>query len=442
MLLRTFPNEQQVPVITKGEGLYIWTKEGNRLLDMTGGFTAHSTLGWGNKRIISAITSQLERIGHIDYKTFRDENREQLAHELLDNTGHGLDKLFLCGGGGGEACEAALHLSYQTHYEQGNREKQWFISRTQSYHGATTECMALGERPNLEFYRPLFPEKRSKVQEHNKYRHKRSGETDKDYGLRCAQDLEKEILRLGAENVAGFIGETIMGGLVGDVPPTENYWQEVSKVCKKYNVHLILDEVWCGTGITGKMFCVDWDGIRPDFIFMGKTFASGYMPISAVVTSSDVEEVVKKGSGRIENSTTFQGHSAATAAALECVRIIKEDGFLSSVNRKGDRIRSLLKDSLEGHEFFKNVRGRGMRNSLEYECENMNEFGQELSRRMLEKHKVMINGKWHRLTFSNAMTITDEQIELVFSALVDEFKLLSSEWTSDRAKQVELKNYF
>jgi acetylornithine/succinyldiaminopimelate/putrescine aminotransferase len=205
---------------------------------------------------------------------------------------------------------------------------------------------------------------------------------------------------------------------------------------------MILDEVWCGTGISGKMFCIDWDNVNPDFIFMGKTFASGYMPISAVVTRSEFEGVIKRGSGRIENSTTFQGHSAATAAALECVRIIKEDGFLDDVNRKGARIRSTLEQSLKDHEFFKNVRGRGMRNSLEYTCQNMNEFGQELSRRMLERHKVLINGKWHRLTFSNAMTVTDQQIDFVLSALVDEFNSLSSEWTADKAAQVKLKNYF
>jgi len=409
---------------------------------MTGGFTAHSTLGWDNQRIISAITGQLKKIGHIDYKMYVDPNRELLAAELLENTKHGLDRLFLCGGGGGEACEAAIHLSYQTHFEQGSREKQWYISRTQSYHGATTECMALGERPNLEFYRPLFPIKRSKVQEHNKFRHRRDSETEIEYGLRCAQELEDEILRIGPENVAGFIGETIMGGLVGDVPPTENYWREIARVCNRHNVHLILDEVWCGSGISGKIFCIDWDEVTPDFIFMGKTFASGYMPISAVVTRSEYEGAIKKGSGRVENSTTFQGHSASVAAALECIRIIKEDGFLHEVRRKGERIRTELENALSDHEFFANVRGRGMRNSLEYRCINKNAFGQELARRMLKHHNVIINGKWHRLTFSNAMTVTDEQIDFVFSALVDEFKALASEWTEDMALGIKTKNYF
>ena len=154
-LLRTFPNDPIGETIVNGEGLEVTTKRGEKFLDMTGGFTAHNTLGWGHKSIIDAIQKQLTAIPHIDYKTFNDPNREELAEILLGNSNHKLDRLFLCGASGGEACEAAIHLSYQVHCEQGNASKQWFISRTQSYHGATTDCMALGERPNLDFYKPF-----------------------------------------------------------------------------------------------------------------------------------------------------------------------------------------------------------------------------------------------------------------------------------------------
>ena len=181
----------------------------------------------------------------------------------------------------------------------GNKEKQWFISRTQSYHGATTDCMAIGERPNLDFYSALFPLKRAKITEHNKYRHMLEGETEEEYGIRSAKELENLILKIGPEKVCAFVGETIMGGLVGDVPPTANYWMEIRNVCNKYNVHLILDEVWCGCGVSGKNFCIDWDNISPDFIFLGKTFAAGYLPLSAVVTSSSIEQIIKETSGRV-----------------------------------------------------------------------------------------------------------------------------------------------
>ena len=163
----------------------------------------------------------------------------------------------------------------------------------------------------------MFPKERAKVSEHNKYRHKKINETDEEYSLRSAKELEEKIIELGPDNVSAFIGETIMGGLVGDVPPTVNYWKHIREVCDKYNVHLIIDEVWCGTGTSGKIYCIDWDEISPDFIFLGKTLGAGYVPISAVLTSTKIIESIEKGSGRIENSTTFQGHSLAVAASLE-----------------------------------------------------------------------------------------------------------------------------
>lgn len=441
-ILRTFPNDPLPDAITHGDGLYLTTSDGSKYLDLTSGFTGHSVLGWGDRRINEAIISQLTKIPHIDYKMYSDPNRDKLACLLLDRAAHGLDRLFLCGGSGGEACEAAVHLSFQVHYEQGKSHKKHIISRTQSYHGATTECMALGERPNLEFYRPLFPDSRSKVTEHNIYRHKLPHESMDDYGRRSALELETEILRVGPENVCAFVAETIMGGLVGDVPPTPNYWPEIRRVCDKYDVHLILDEVWCGCGVSGKNFCIDWDQITPDFIFLGKTLAGGYLPLSAVVTSSKVEEVIKQGSGRLENSTTFQGHSACVAAAVACQQIINEDGFLSSVCTKGDLIRSQLLQALSDHDFFQNVRGRGVRNTVEYSCPDQNLFGQAVAAHLKEKYKILITGKWHRLSFSNAMTITNDQIDFSIEAFVQSFIHISSMWTPSFRSSLSHANFF
>lgn len=441
-ILRTFPNDPIPEEIISGDGMYLRTKSGKKYFDMTGGFTAHAVLGWGNKKIIESIHKQLCKVPHIDYKTFVDDNRSKLASILLKDSIHGLDRIFLCGGSGGEACEAAMHLSYQTHYLKGLREKQWFISRTQSYHGATTDCMAIGERPNLNFYSPLFPEKRAKIQEHNKFRHLKENESEIEYGQRCALELEKKILEIGSEKVCAFIGETIMGGLVGDVPPTSNYWFEIKKICEKYNVHLIVDEVWCGCGVSGKNFCIDWDKVTPDFIFLGKTFAAGYMPISGVVTSSKIEEVIKSTSGRLENSTTFQGHSACVAAALSCQEIINQEGFLEEVQRKGKKLRVSLEQLLIDHPFYNNVRGRGMRNSLEYSCKEQNLFGIAVAEEMKEKYSTLINGKWHRFTFSNSMLISDIELDRFLEQFTTVFKNIANKWDNNFIKQVKNKNFF
>ena len=138
----------------------------------------------------------------------------------------------------------------------------------------------------------------------------------KNIPIRSVKDIENRINEIGAEKICGFVAETAMGGLVGDVPPTKNYWKLVRKICDKYNIHLIIDEVWCGTGTSGKVYSIDYDEITPDFIFLGKTLGAGYAPVSAVVISSNIEKILKKRDGVIKHSTTHQGHCLGVAAAL------------------------------------------------------------------------------------------------------------------------------
>jgi len=441
-LLRTFLNESYPPMVEKGEGIYLHIKDGKKYMDTTGGFTAHAILGWTQPTVTRAIIKQANRISHIDYKTFSDENREKLADLLLSKAEHNLNRVYFVGGSGGEACEAAMKLSYQAHYDSGNKNKSWFISREQSYHGSSTDALSVGHRPNLDFYNPLLPKERAKVPEHNIYRDKNPDETMDEYALRSAKQLEDKILEIGPEKVCAFIGETIMGGLVGDVPPAPNYWKYVSEVCQKYDVHLILDEVWCGTGTSGKIYCIDWDGITPDFIFMGKTLGAGFAPLSALVTSSRIEEKIRNGQGQIQHSTTHQGHSLCVAAALAVQKIIHDDDFLKNVDEKGEFLRNTLEDELGNHSFFANVRGRGLRNSIEYHCENQHLFGNALVQEMKENHHILISGKWHRVCFSPALTITMDELEMVLTAFIKTFKDVASKWNATYKSKVKIKPIF
>ena len=138
-----------------------------------------------------------------------------------------------------------------------------------------------------------------------------------------------------------------MGGLIDDVPPAPKYWQYIRKVCNKYDVHLILDEVYCGTGTSGKVYCCDYDNVNPDFIFIGKTLAAGYGPISAVITSEKIASTFNKFQGRIQHTTTYQGHSLSASAALAVQKIIHNDNFLKSVYEKGKYMRQTLENELK-----------------------------------------------------------------------------------------------
>jgi adenosylmethionine-8-amino-7-oxononanoate aminotransferase len=423
-LFRVFPNDPVPPFVNRGEGVYVITRDGRWILDTSGGGTSYAILGWCHPEVNAAIRRQLDRFGHMDYKIWSDENAEELATLLVSKAEHGLDRVYFAGNSGAEACEAAMKMSYQVHQDLGKQEKKWFISREQSYHGSTADALALGERPNLEFYRTMLSPYRARIPMHHPLYLKREDESLDDYARRSAKQLEDKIVEIGASKVCAFVGETIMGGLVGDVPPAPNYWKYVREVCDSHDVHLILDEVYCGTGSTGKVYCCDYDGVRPDFIFMGKTLAAGYGALSVVVTSRDIQDVIRRVQGRLQHTTTHQAHSLSLAAALAVQKIVHHQSFLDHVADLGAYMRKVLADELGSHPNFCDVRGRGLRFSLEYKTADNNEFGGRLAARVLEKYNILINAKWHRVCFTPGLILTREQADKILFACVTEFRKL------------------
>ena len=429
-VFKVFPNDPTAPYVNHADGIYIYTKDGRKLLDTTAGGTSYAILGWNHPEVNAAVQKQLKKFGHIDYKIWSDENVEELAELLVSRAEHGLNRVYFSGNSGAEACEAAMKMSYQVNYDHGKPEKKWFISIEQSYHGSTSDALALGERPNLEFFRPMLSPFRDRIPMHHPLYLQRDNESLDDYAKRSAKELEDKILEIGPENVSGFVAETIMGGLVGDVPPAPNYWKYVREVCDKYDVHLILDEVYCGTGTSGKIYCCDWDGIKPDFIFIGKTLAAGYGPLSAVITSSKIQDLIKTGQGRLQHTTTHQAHSLSVAAALAVQKVIHNDEFLQHVQDLGNYMRDTLKQELGNLPVFRDVRGRGLRFSFEYQCENQNEFGMKLAQIMFEKHQILINAKWHRVCFTPGLILSKSEANEVLEKLIVEIKLLQEKGIS------------
>lgn len=439
--LNTFPNQKLIEGVKKCDGSYIYLSNGKRILDLTAGGTSFCVLGWNDQRINDSIKKQVDLFSHIDYKSFADINRAKLCEVLCEGK-NSLDFAFLSGSSGGEACDMALHMSYQMHVEEGNPEKIKVISRRQSYHGATSGSMALGERPNQKLFDPIHPNNVIKVSEPYYLRNKLENESETEYLKRLILELESTIEKVGAKNIGAFVGETILGGLVGDVPPPIGYWSSVKEICNKHNIHLILDEVWCGTGLSGKYNCYEHDNIKPDFMFLGKSLGCGYIPLSAVLTTRRFFDVISNGSGRIETSCTFQGHSIAAAAALEVQKIIKAPGFLNSVNNKGKLLRERLKKNLSNQDSLFNIRGRGVRNSMEYKIDNQNLFGQYISKVMLEKHNILISGKWHRFNFSHAMNIQDDLLIDAINKFSEIYIDTEEKWSSKDKDSLLSKEYY
>jgi adenosylmethionine-8-amino-7-oxononanoate aminotransferase len=424
-VFRVFPNDPIPETVSHALGPYIYTTGGRKILDTSAGGTSYAILGWSHPKVLEAIQKQSQKFTHMDYKIWSDVNVELLASLLVSKSNHGLNKVYFSGNSGAEACEAAMKMSYQVHYDQGYKNKKWFISRNQSYHGSTSDALALGERPNLEFFREMLSPFRARIPMHHPLYLKKEDETLDDYAKRSAYQLEEKILEIGPQNVSGFVGETIMGGLVGDVPPAPNYWKYIRDVCSRYGVHLILDEVYCGTGTSGKIYCCDWDNVRPDFIFIGKTLAAGYGVLSAVITDANVEEIIKKGQGRLQHTTTHQAHSLSVSAALSVQEIIHDDQFLEKVRSDGEYMRNTLEAELKSCGQFREVRGRGMRFSVEHSSSSNELFSASISENMLEKHSILVNSKWHRTCFTPSLLLDRKEIDFILDAYIREFKLTS-----------------
>ncbi len=442
--LKTFPDQDYILKAKKAKGHRITDEHNNQYLDLTAGGTSFALIGYGNEIIEKAIIDQLRKFSHLDCKTFEDQNRETLS-EILINSSNAFKnckrKVFFSGGSGAEAIEKAMHMSFQWHKENGHSKKKWFLSRNQSYHGATSGALSIGERPNLEFYRPLQSKYRSRVSECNYKKNKFEEETEIEYTDRIIQEFENKISEIGSDNICAFIGETMLGGLVGDVPPTKNYWKRISEICKRNNIHLILDEIWCGTGVSGKFHCFEYDDVVPEFLVLGKSLGCGYIPLSAVIVDKKFNDAIKKGSGRIEMSCTFQAHSVAIASAIAVQKIITSDGYIENVFKKGKYIRKTLREHLGSIPIVKDIRGRGVRNTLEYETANNQFFSKLLSEKMFNK-RIIMSCKWHRASFSHAMSLEMKEIDYYLEAFCSSFKELSTNPEITKNMEFEKKLFF
>ena len=415
--------------INFGKGIFLYTKNKKKYIDATAGMTGSISLGWGNSKIEGKIIKQLKKIAHIDYKSFKDENRDLLKNLILKNKKNKLDEIFYAGQSGAEANEGAMKLSFQYHQAKGRKNKKWFISRFQSFHGSTSDSISIGDKKNLNFFKDFSPKFRTKVSEHNIYRHKKFNETEDEYTDRCVSEIKKKIIKIGPENICAFVAETIMGGLVGDVPPSKNYWKKIRKLCDKYKIHIICDEIWCGAGTTGKNFSIDWDDITPDFVTFGKTLTSGYVPLSVVITKKKfLMKIRSKFKNILLPSSTYQGHSLGVAAAVASQQIVNNNSFHTQTIKKGQYIRKILNDELKYSDFFRNVRGRGMRNSFEFDTINNDLFSYFLRKYSLNNQKLILNARWHRVCFSPAINIQLKEIDIIMEKFIKTYKYIENNW--------------
>jgi adenosylmethionine-8-amino-7-oxononanoate aminotransferase len=352
-----------LPFAVKGDGCYIIDKNGKRYLDASGG-AAVSCLGHSDETIRKAIIKQTEELAFAHTSFFTSDPAEKLATLLASNSPEGINKVYFVSSGS-EAVEASLKLARQYFVEIGEPERHRIISRKQSYHGNTLGALAAGGNVTRRTYFEKIMLETSSISPCYPYRNKNNNETETEYGLRVANELEDEIRTLGAKNVMAFIAETVVGATAGAVTAVPGYFKRIREICNKYGILLILDEVMCGMGRTGSLFACDQEKTIPDIITIAKGLGAGYQPIGAMMCQDYIYDAISNGSGFFQHGHTYLGHPIACAASLAVLTKLIDEDMCKQVKEKGNILLRTLQRVIGQNQFVGDIRGRGLFKGIE-----------------------------------------------------------------------------
>lgn len=356
-----YQTRKKLPFIKRAEGIYMWDHTGKEYIDGCSGAVI-CNIGYGNPRIAQVIAEQAQKTFFAYRMHFENEPAHRLAQKLVKHSAPHLNRVFYVSGGS-EAVESAMKICRQYFYNRGEGSRYQFISRVPSYHGCTLGALALTSYASLEIpFRPLvkpYP----KIPAPYCYRcayHK----TYPSCGLECAWALEKVVQEEGAKNVAAFVAEPIGGASTGALVPPEDYFSIIQKVCRKYGIFLILDEVMTGFGRTGKLFAYEHWNVEADVVALSKGMASGYYPLGAIITRSDVvDEVI--GKDGFAHGHTYAGNPMACAVGLEVFNVITENHLPENAARMGKVLKAGLEELAKRYEIIGQVRGKGLLLAME-----------------------------------------------------------------------------
>jgi adenosylmethionine-8-amino-7-oxononanoate aminotransferase len=381
-----------LPVAAGGRGVELVDADGRAYLDACGG-AAVSCLGHGHPDVIRALHEQLDRLAYAHTSFFTTDVAERLAERLAEDAPDGLSHAYLVSGGS-EAIEAALKMARQYAVERGEPERRHIIARRQSYHGNTLGALATGGNEwRRAPFRPLLIDTHH-IDPCYAYRWQRPGESDAAYAARAAQALEDKILELGQGDVLAFVAETVVGATAGAVPPVADYLRRIRRICDRYGVLLILDEVMCGMGRTGFLHACEEDGVVPDLMAIAKGLGGGYQPIGAVLVGRHIFDAFAAGSGAFQHGHTYMAHPMAAAAGLAVQEVIRRDRLLENVRAMGEHLHRRLAERLGNHPHVGDIRGRGLLRAVEFVADRATKapFAPELELHTLVKREAMARG--------------------------------------------------
>lgn len=330
-------NYHPLPVVlTKGEGVYVWDTEGKRYYDFLSAYSAVNQ-GHCHPRIIGAMMVQSKKLTLTSRAFYNDMLGK---FEKYATVYFGFDKL-LPMNTGAEAVETAIKLCRKWAYEKKGIEEQaaQIVVCENNFHGRTTTIISFSNDPDArKNFGPYTP------------------------GFIKIPYNDSEALKkvLGSnKNIAGFLVEPIQGE-AGVYVPLEGYLAETKKLCEKYNVLFIADEIQTGIGRTGKTLAVDYENVKPDILILGKALSGGVYPVSAVLANNDVMGVIKPG----QHGSTFGGNPVAAAVAMEALQVVKDENLAENASTLGNLFREKLSEYINTSNIIELIRGKGLLNAI------------------------------------------------------------------------------
>lgn len=348
-------NEKNPPmVVASGEGAWITDHNGNRYLDGMSGLWCVN-VGYGREELAQAAYEQMKKVAYVPM-TQSHEPAIELAVKLNDMLGD--DYKIFYSNSGSDANEVAFKIARQYHQQNGEPSRNKFISRYRAYHGSSMGALAAtGQALRKYKYEPLSSGFLHIAPPDN-YR-RPAGQSVEEYNIQRAQEFEEKIIWEQKETIAGIIMEPLITG-GGILIPHPIYVEKVQEICKRHGVLLIIDEVICGFGRTGKAFGHQHFNIKPDIITMAKGLTSAYLPLSVTAVRKDIYEKFDTGeeNSHFRHVNTFGGNPAACAVALKNLEIIEKENLVERSAELGDR---LLKElaCLKDHPYVGDIRGLG-----------------------------------------------------------------------------------
>jgi adenosylmethionine-8-amino-7-oxononanoate aminotransferase len=344
-----------VPIIVRGEGAYVYDSRGRRYLDGLAGLFV-SMVGHGRDEIAEAAARQSKELAYFPLWSYAHPRAIELAERLANLAPGDLNRVFFTTGGS-EAVESAWKLARQYFRAMGQPSRYKVISRDIAYHGATMGALSITGLPAIKnVFEPLVPGS-VRVPNTNFYRAPEHGDDLVAFGRWAADEIERAILREGPESVAAVYLEPVQNS-GGCFPPPPGYFQRVREICDRHGVLLVSDETICAFGRLGYYFAADRYGYQPDIITVAKGMTSGYAPIGAMIASDRIMEPFLKDTSTFLHGITFGGHPVSCAVALANLDVFEKEDLLGHVLSTEDAFRATL-NKLNDLPIVGEVRGDG-----------------------------------------------------------------------------------